>query len=108
MKAPKRKRMPAVDESGEPSSAYFFENTASTEEFTGMTPTLPLTSMNAESYLDLMGVPVTSADGGSASKRRKQKKRDVCNALPENEKSAVGAFFHVNALIGRIVTVCLP
>ena len=81
MKAPKRKRMPAVDESGEPSSAYFFENTASTEEFTGMTPTLPLTSMNAESYLDLMGVPVTSADG---------------------------AFFHVNALIGRIVTVCLP
>ena len=72
MQNKKSRRTPAADENGDPSSAYFFENTASANEFTGMTPALPLSSVNAESYLDLMGVPVTSADG--ASKHRKIKK----------------------------------
>ena len=69
MSEKKNKRLSAVDENGERSSAYFFENTASANEFTGMTPVLPLSSANAESYLDLMGVPVTSADGAKVRKK---------------------------------------
>lgn len=70
------KRLTARDVNGEKSSAYFFENTASANEFTGMTPTPPLESENAQSYFDLLGVPVTSFDGASKSKKlfRKRKK----------------------------------
>jgi|GEM_PF-1459806 len=70
MENDKNKRLTARDEHGEPSSAYFFENTASANDFTGMTPTPPLTDEDAESYLDTLGVPVTSMDGGSKSKKR--------------------------------------
>ena len=68
----KNKRLTAADENGERSSAYFFENIASMNEFTGMTPTPPISEADAESYLDLLGVPVTSMDG--ASKKKKVKK----------------------------------
>ena len=70
MQDDKNKRQAARDGNGEPSSAYFFENTASANDFTGMTPTPPLTDEDAESYLDMLGVPVTSMDGGSKSKKR--------------------------------------
>lgn len=59
---------------GEPSSAYFFDETASANEFTGCVPTPPPTDADAESYLDLLGVPITSTDGGE-KKRRIWKKR---------------------------------
>ncbi|MBQ0125837.1 MAG: hypothetical protein KBS59_05890 [Clostridiales bacterium] len=59
-------RLTARGEDGEMSSAYFFDNTASANEFTGMTPTAVRNAAAAESYLDLMGVPVTSMDGASA------------------------------------------
>ena len=78
MKEKKNKRLAARDENGERSSAYFFENTASANEFTGMTPTVPQTGEDAESYLDMLGVPVTSAGGASKRKRLfppKEKKR---------------------------------
>lgn len=69
-----KNRQNAVDENGERSSAYFYENTASANEFTGMTPTPPIHENNAESYFDIFGVPVTSMDGGEKKKKMKKKK----------------------------------
>ena len=69
------KRLTARDVNGERSSAYFYENTASATEFTGMTPTPPLESENAQSYFDLLGVPVTSFDGASKSKKVFRKRK---------------------------------
>lgn len=70
----KNPRQTARGVDGEMSSAYFFNNTASANEFTGIVPTPPPGDVNAESYLDLLGVPITSTDGGE-KKRRIWKKR---------------------------------
>ena len=67
-----RKAARGID--GEMSSAYFFDETVSANEFTGCVPTPPPDDVNAESYLDLLGVPITSTDGGE-KKRRIFKKR---------------------------------
>ena len=68
-------RQTARGTDGEMSSAYFFEDAASANEFTGCVPTPPPSDANAESYLDLLGVPVTSMDGGEKKKRLFKKKK---------------------------------
>lgn len=68
-----RKAARGID--GEMSSAYFFDETASANEFTGCVPTPPPDDVNAESYLDLLGVPVTSMDGGEKKRRIFRKKK---------------------------------
>lgn len=69
MNEKKNPRLTARDEDGNPSSAYFYDSTVSANECTGMTPTLVNDSAAAKSYLDLLGVPVTSADGASKHKK---------------------------------------
>ena len=71
----KNPRQTARTVDGEPSSAYFFDNTASANEFTGSVPTPPPTDEDAESYFDLLGVPVTSADGGEKKRRIRRKRK---------------------------------
>lgn len=46
--------------------AMFYSRAASANDCTGMTPTPPLTEDEAESYCDVLSVPVTSKDGGEA------------------------------------------
>ena len=42
---------------------------ASPTDFTGLTPVMPETEYEAESYCDVMDVPVTSMDGGEKYKK---------------------------------------
>lgn len=74
MNEKKNPRLTARDENGNKSSAYFYESTVSTNECTGMTPTLVEDDTAAESYLELLGVPVTSVDGASKHKKVFSKK----------------------------------
>ena len=71
----KNPRQAARGIDGEMSSAYFFDETASANEFTGCVPTPPPTDADAESYLDLLGVPITSMDGGEKKRRIRRKRK---------------------------------
>ena len=42
---------------------------ASPTDFTGLAPVMPKTEYEAESYCDVMDVPVTSMDGGEKYKK---------------------------------------
>ncbi len=49
---------------------YFSMSAASPSEFTGLTPTVPETEVEAEAYRDLMEVPITAKDGSEAYDHR--------------------------------------
>ncbi len=49
---------------------YFRMPAASPSDFTGLTPIVPETEEEAESYRDLMEVPVTAKDGSEAYDHR--------------------------------------
>lgn len=67
----KRKRVYKAPSADEFAEKMLFQNPAvSSSEFTGMTPTDPLTEDEAESICELMGgVPVSSEDGAQVCKR---------------------------------------
>lgn len=68
----KRKRVykePSADRFS--SKAMFSNPVASANDCTGITPTIPETEEEAESYCNLADIPVTSRDGGQAFNRAK-------------------------------------
>lgn len=66
----KNDRLTARTPDGYSSSAYLLDDIASANEYTGMTPTLPLTDAEAESYVDMFDEPVSSADGAQRCRRK--------------------------------------
>ncbi len=50
-------------------NVYFRMPAASATEFTGLTPTVPETEEEAESYHEIMEVPVTAKDGAEVCKK---------------------------------------
>ena len=68
----KRRRMYKAPSADRFSAEAMFSNpVATTNDCTGMTPTVPLTEDEATSCCDLLDVPVSSCDGGEAYKRAK-------------------------------------
>ena len=50
-------------------NVFFRTSAASANDCTGITPTVPETSFEAESYFDVIDLPVTSVDGAEFFKR---------------------------------------